>query len=234
MIGTAAALLGSAAIGAGASIYGANKASKASKDAAAQQSAGIEQGINQSQPYYEQGQNFLAPYVQGGQESSELMNDIIGLNGPEKQQRALGMYQSSPSANLLKQAQEEALRQTAGKWASGGGWRSGGAIQDLARRQSDLSLGDYYNWQGLGQGLYNTGANAAGQASNLASGRGNTILGARTGQGLVNASGTIGSANAQLGGMFGANNYLQNFLGKAGQNDWLSQSGGMGTGGGKM
>lgn len=227
-----AASLIAAGIGAAASIYGSSQASKAAKNAAAAQSAGIQKGIDQSQPYYEQGQNYLSPYVSAGQQSNSLLQDITGVNGPEKQQAALAMYQSSPSANLLKNVQDEALRQTAGKWASQGGYRSGGMIQDLSRRQSDLALGDYNNWQGLSTGLANTGANAAGQASNLAANRGNTLLGAYTGQGTANASGIAGAGIVNAAGTLGAGNYLSNFLGKAGQNDFLKNFGGgdVGTG----
>lgn len=232
MIGTAAALLGSAAIGAGASIFGANKAAKSAREAAALQQQGIETGINQSQPYYEQGQNFLAPYVKQGQQTGNLLNDIIGLNGPDAQARALGMYKSSPSANLLENARAEAIRSGQGQFASRGLLRSGALTEDLARRTSDLDLTDYYKWQGLGENTFNTGANAASRASGLAIDRGDTILGARTGQGTAAASGTIGAANANIAGLGGANNWLQYAAGRIGQgNDWWKNGATGGTAG---
>lgn len=224
-IGTGLALLGSAIIGAGSSLYSGNKTADAAKSASRQQSRGIERGLTQSQPYYESAQNYLAPYVGSGQDTGNLLNDIIGLNGPEAQQAALGMYQSSPSANILQDVIANATRQTGGEFASSGLYRSGAHQEELARRLADISLGDYRNWQNLGAGLYNTGANAASRAAGLATGRGADILGARTGQGTAQASGTIGAANANIAGITGATNYLQNFLGKAGQNDFYGMFG---------
>lgn len=218
-----AASLISAAIGAGTSLWGAKKASDAAKDAAAAQRAGIQKGISSSQPYYETAQNYLSPYVQAGTDSLTLINDIIGMNGPEAQQRALQMYQSSPSANILKQVQEEALRQTAGKFAAQGGYKSGSMIEDLSRRQSDIALGDYRNWEDLSRGVFNTGANAAAGAANLASRRGADLIGAYTDIGTTNASGIAGNAGGQIAGMAGVNNYLQDFLNRqSGSNDFSS------------
>ncbi len=247
MIGTAAALLGSAAIGAGASLYSSNKAAKAQKQAgamgadaarqaAAQQQASIDRGISESQPYYQQGQNYLSPYVQAGQQSSDIMNDIIGLNGPEKQQAALGMYKSSPRANLLQQARDEAVRRATGEYAARGMSRSGALTQDLAERTSAMDLDQYGQWENLNSGLFNTGANAASAAGNMAVNRGNTVLDARTGQGTAGALGTMGAANytiggnigasnANMAGMNGVNNWLQFAAGGAGQNDWLKNFG---------
>ena len=211
----------SAGLGIASSIFGGNSAAKSAKKAAAQQEAAIGRGISESGQYYDTAQGFLSPYTEMGTSSASLLQDIIGTNGPEKQAAALAMYQSSPSASLLKTAREEAVRGSIGKYASGGLSRSGAFTEDLARRTSDMDLANYGNWENLSKGLLNTGANAAGQASSLASGRGSDILNARTAQGTARASGTIGGANAQIAGFQGMNNYAQNFLGRASQgNDW--------------
>ena len=225
MIGTATAALVSAGIGAGASMYSANKAAKAASKASGQQVKAINQGIDESGKFYDTAQGFLSPYVDMGTDSASLLQDIIGQNGPERQKAALAMYQSSPSASLLNNARNEAVRSTIGKYASGGLSRSGALTQDLAERTSAMDLANYGNWENLSKGLLNTGANAAGSASSLASGRGSDILNARTAQGTARASGTVGSANAQLAGFQGAQNYLQNFMGKASQNDWFGAGG---------
>ena len=139
---------------------------------------GAEEARGASEGYYREGQNYLDPYVKSGRQSGDLLADIMGYNGPEAQANALRMYQSSPSANLLKQVQEEALRQTAGKRASQGGFRSGAMIEDLSRRQSDLALNDYSrNWLGLASNMYGTGANASGAAANLAQNQGGQVAG---------------------------------------------------------
>lgn len=215
--------------GAGASIYGANKASKAAKDAANMQAAGIERGINETEGLYREGQGYLAPYVQGGAIYGQLLDDIIGVNGPEAQGRALEMYKSSPSATLLNDARAETIRRTDNQFAASGGANSGARITELGKRTADLDLANYHQWQNLPMGMFNTGANAAGTAANLANSRGAQVLGARTGQGTALASGTIGAANANLAGMNTGMNYLQNLLGRASTMDLSGGSRGFPT-----
>lgn len=62
-IGTATALMGAAALGAGASVYGANKASNTQKDAA--------QSAN----------DLIFPYVQGGYSAQNKLLQLLGLGG---------------------------------------------------------------------------------------------------------------------------------------------------------
>ena len=216
-IGTAAALIGSAIIGAGSSIYNSNRAANAAREAGRQQAAGIERGINESGDIYEQGQNYLSPYVESGATYARLLDDIIGTNGPEAQAAALQMYKSSPSASLLDAARAETIRRTDNQFAAGGGANSGARITELGRRTADLDLANYHQWQNLPMGMFNTGVNAAGAAAGLAGQRSGQVLGARSGQGTALASGTIGAANAQLAGFNTANNYLQYAL--RGSND---------------
>ena len=214
-IGTAAALIGSAIIGAGSSIYSSNRAANAARAAARQQAAGIERGINESGDIYEQGQNYLSPYVESGATYARLLDDIIGTNGPEAQAAALQMYKSSPSASLLNDARAETIRRTDNQFAASGGANSGARLTELGRRTADLDLANYHQWQNLPMGMYNTGVNAAGAAAGLAGQRSGHVLGARSGQGAVAASGTIGAANANLAGFNTGTNYLQNLLGRS-------------------
>lgn len=224
-IGTAAALIGSSLIGAGASIYGSNRASRAARDAANQQAAGIERGINETEGLYREGQGYLAPYVERGATYGNLLDDIIGINGPEAQARALEMYKSSPSASLLDAARADTIRRTDNQFAASGGANSGARLLELGRRTSELDLANYNQWQNLPMGMFNTGVNAAGAAAGMAGQRAGQVLGARTGQGTALASGTIGAANANLAGLNSSTNYLQNLLGRASTMD-LSGSGG--------
>lgn len=204
-----------AVIGAGASIYGANKAASTAKSAARQQASGIERGIDESAGFYDEAQNYLAPYTASGEQYRGLMDDIVGLGGQEGSDRALAMYRGSPSAALLEDVKGETFRRGMNTFAaSPQGANSGRTIEDLSRRMSDVTLNDYYQWQGLGKDIYGTGANAANASANLASNRGGQILGARTGQGTAQASGTAAAGLYNAAGMSGAGNYLANALGK--------------------
>lgn len=195
-------------------IFGANTAANATKKAAAQQAKGIQQGITESEGYYNTGQNFLAPYVQSGQQEAKLLQDVQGLNGPEAQAAALAKYRTSPSATLLGDVRDETFRRGMNTWAAQGGANSGRAMEDITRRMSDVTLNDYYRWQDLGSNMYGIGANAAGAAGNLAAGRGRDILGARTGQGTAQGSGTAMGGLLTGAGIAGAGNVLANFMGK--------------------
>lgn len=217
----AASLIG-AALGAGATIFGANKAASTAKSAARQQAKGIQQGIDDSAGFYDAAQNYLAPYTASGQRYADLMDNIVGLNGPGGQTEALGMYRGSPSAQLLNDVKGETFRRGMNTWSAAGGGNSGRAIEDLSRRMSDVTLNDYYQWQGLGKDMYGTGANAANASANLASNRGQQILGARTGQGTARASGTAASGLYSGAGLAGAGNLLGNFLGNKKSTDFLN------------
>lgn len=216
----AAALIGGA-LAAGASIYSANKGADAAEKAARQQQAGIERGINETEGLYQEGQGYLAPYTESGAKYGSLLDDIIGVNGPEAQAKALEMYKSSPSSSLLDGVIEDAVRRTDNQFAAGGNANSGARIEALGRRTADLRLGDYNNWQGLTKGMYDTGAGAAGAAASLANSRAGQVLGARTGQGTAAASGTIAGANANMAGMNAAGNYLAYAAGRPAANDFL-------------
>jgi len=98
---------------------------------------------------------------------------------------------------------------------------------EMYRRNADINLNNYGNWENLLKGFMNTGANAAGQSSGNAMSRGGTVLGAYTGIGQAQADGTLGAAQARNTGNLGAMSYLTNFIGQAGRT-----LGGMNFGGG--
>jgi hypothetical protein len=202
-----------AVIGAGASIYSANQAASSAKKAARQQAKGIQQGIAESEPLYTEAQNYLSPYVQSGQEYAGLMRGVQGLD-EESAASARAAYDRSPSARVLEDTKAETFRRGMNTWGAAGGGNSGRAMEDLSRRTSDVALGDYWKWAGQGMGMYGTGANAANAASNLASNRGQQLLGARTGQGTALASGTAAGGLYSAAGTSAAGNYLANALGK--------------------
>lgn len=221
------ATLGGAAISAGAGIYGANKASQsageagdAARLAAYQQQQGIKKGLRQSEPYYQEGQNYLASHVTAGTQSAELIEDIIGLNGPEAQERARAMYETNPSNVLLQNALAEIARRTGGEFAAAGLGNSGAKATAMWERSAPMVLENFRNWQGLSESAAGRGAQTSSVAANLAQQRGQNVLAARTGQGVAGASGTIGAANADMAGQLASNNYLMNTAGRLSETDW--------------
>ena len=88
-MGIATAIIGSAVLGAGASIASGNKAAKA-QQRAAQQAADVQR------QQYEQTRADLAPYRDMGESAMQPYAGALGLMGPEGYQRALDGYTQSP------------------------------------------------------------------------------------------------------------------------------------------
>src|SRR6185295_11907507 len=85
MIGTTAAIIGAAAIGAGSQIYGASKAASASKKAAATVAA--QNAKNEA---------LLKPYTSAGEGALTSYSNAVGLNGREAKQKFSDDFQTDP------------------------------------------------------------------------------------------------------------------------------------------
>lgn len=203
-----------AAIGGGVSLYNANQAKKSQDRADRTYTARVGEGLNRSEGYYNEGRNDLQPFAQSGQQYGGLIGNIAGLNGASGQADALSLYQSSPSAALLKSTQDEEARRFTNRFAAGGNANSGRLAEELAARNSGLALQDFGNYQGLLTNMYGAGANAAGASANLAANRGNTVLGAYAGMGATGAMTEANKGMIGAAGMNSAGNYLGQALGK--------------------
>lgn len=83
VVGTAAAILGSAALGAGVSMLSGNKAASAASDAAAQ-SAGVQKYM------YDTTRSDYAPYRTVGENALYKMSDLMGVSRPNQPQNTPG------------------------------------------------------------------------------------------------------------------------------------------------
>jgi hypothetical protein len=152
----AAAVIGGAVIGAGATAYSGSKAAGAQKDASAA-------GVAESRYEFDEAKKILKPYVDAGTGSLTAQQDLLGLNGPEAQQKAIAGIQGSPEFASLTQQGEEGILQNA---AATGGVRGGNTQGALAQFRPQL-LSQLINdkFAKLG-GITQMGqASAAGQAS---------------------------------------------------------------------
>lgn len=136
-ISTGAAILGSAAIGAGASLLGGKSSSDAAKKAAkaqlkatkatiAQQERALERQIQLQEPFRETGVNALADY------------------GTASQYTPFGMaqFQADPGYQFRMSEGLKALERSA---ASRGLLESGGTLKDITRFGQDLASQEYTN-----------------------------------------------------------------------------------------
>lgn len=188
---TTAILAGTALVGAGASVYSANKAADAQKKAAGQ-------GVAAQQEQYQQTRADLAPYRDQGTQSTNLMSDLYGFNGPEAQARARESFQSDPGYQFQR---SEGLRAVEGSAAARGSALSGGtmkALQSYGTGLADQSYGNWYqrlaNMQGIGQ-------NAAAQTGNAGSNAANNISNLYGQAGAAQAGGYLAAGNAITGSL---------------------------------
>jgi len=190
----AVAIGASALLGAGASIYSGNKAASAQKKASAQ-------GIDAQRQMYDQTRNDLAPYRDQGAQSTAMMGDLYGFNGPEKQAAARARFQSDPGYEFQR---SEGLRAVEGSAAARGSALSGGAMKALQTYGTGLADQSYGNWYQRLANMQGMGQNAAAQTGNI---------GANTANNVSNLYGQSGAA--QAGGYLAAGNAITGSLGDA-------------------
>jgi hypothetical protein len=186
MIGTTAALLGSAAIGAGASILGSNKAAKASKQAAALQAK-----------QFQETKDLLSPYTGTGQNALETYGNAIGLNGTDKQKDFYDNFQYDPG---FETSLNNALSETMKRYSITG--NTGGNLANaLLKTGQNAIYGQYQNRLSQLGGLVDTGRSAAtslaGAGQQSAATQGNLLSQA----GLYQGQGIQGAGNAISGGL---------------------------------
>lgn len=188
---------------------------------------GYQDAANQMQQYYGQAQGYLQPYAQNGQTAGgNLFGQQAALGDPAalENQWASG-YSESPYAQQMTNKATQAGMNAA---SSMGLMGSSPAINNVQQSAGDIMQSDrqsymndlmqkYMGSVGINQGMYNTGAGAAGEMGQNAMNQGKNMAGA-----------AYGAANAP-GQMFG------NLLGmgvNAGVNYATGGMGGRGMGGG--
>ena len=204
----------------------------AAAQAAAAQTAGIQQGMGVLSDTYGQGRNALQtnytagiqPFLQNIGTANQGMGAIanaMGLNGPQGTQQAYNSFLGTV-APAIQFGSQNVLRNAA---ATGGGTSSGAtqaALQNLAQNQA---MGGWQNYVSNLSPFYNySTANTQG-AGNLYSGLGSALNQNLMGMGnnLASGWGAIGSANAN------ADLAAAQAEQQAGQNIWNTAIGGAGA-----
>ena len=188
---TTAIIAGTALVGAGASVYSANKAADAQKKAAAS-------GIANERQMYDQTRTDLAPYRQVGEKSTALMADLYGFNGPEKQAAAKMQFQSDPGYEFQR---SEGLRAVEGSAAARGSALSGGAMKALQTYGTGLADQSYGNWYQRLANMQGIGQNAAAQTGNIGANTASNISNLYGQAGAAQAGGHIAMGNAITGSL---------------------------------
>ena len=182
---------------AGASVYSANKQSKAAKNAAQSQGDSAQAGIDESNARFEAVQKLLAPFVDAGTGALGAQRNLLGLGGAGAQEAAIAGIANSPQFGALAQRGEDAILANA---SATGGLRGGNVQGALAEFRPQL-LAQLIDQQyaRLG-GLTSVGQNAAAGVGNAGMQTGVNVANLLGQQGAAQAGATLaaGRANAQM------------------------------------
>lgn len=186
MIGTTAALIGSAVVGAGASIYGANKAADAAN-----------KGAKAQAKQFAESKAMLAPYTGAGENALKTYETAIGLRGREEQKGFYDNFQYDPGFETsLNNALSEATRKYSAMGNTGGGLANA-----LLKTGQNAIYGQYQNRLSQLGGLVDTGRSAAtslvGAGQQSATAQGNLLSQA----GMLQGQGIIGAGQAGVSGL---------------------------------
>lgn len=194
-MGIETAIIGSAALGAGASIYGSNKAAKAQTNAA-------NMANSLQWQMYNQQRNDLMPYMNFGKEQlGDLEGRMPFLTSPIQMDQA-ALEQTPGYQFLLSQGMKNIQANAAAR----GLGNSGTAIKAGQRFGIDLANTTYKDQFGMENINRTNSFNRLLEASRLGQSAASGVGAAGTAAGQGMAANTIGAGNAQAGAyMAGAN-----------------------------
>lgn len=207
MTWVAAAIIGGAVIGAGASAYSANRAAGAASDASRRATDAELQMYNQSR-------EDLAPYREAGTGALDMISQLYGIPGADGQapaQRDLSSFYTSPNYEFVR---SEGLRGVTNSRAAMGSGSGGNAIRGAERFAGNLASGEFQNYvdhlfavAGMGSGATQVGVqagqNTANSLANIYTNEGNA-------RGSAYMSGAAGVNSSIQGGL--QNWAFQNYL----------------------
>lgn len=234
-IGTAAAILGSAVLGAAASRSASKTQAGAAQQAADVQKQVADQQVELQREQYRQLREDQTPYRQAGYNALAEMQRTAG-NVPGAFKFGMGDFTADPGYGFRLSEGQKALERNA---AARGGLISGGALKAATRFGQEMGSQEFgnaynraltgyntdvarenqlYNRQAALSGIGQTSTNLVGQAGqNYATGAGNAlgsygtnVGNLMTGAGAANAAGQVGMANAITGGLGTYLNYTNN------------------------
>lgn len=149
------------------SITGSSGISKAKKAS--------DKGFKNAKNFVLQGQekvtSLLAPGA-GYQPAQNALERLLGLAGPQEQEKAFGEYRESPGVSFMRDQGEQSLQRAA---AAGGQLAAGRTLADankFGQGVAEQGFGDFYNR--LAQ-LYGTKLNTAGNLANSYGGTYNSL-----------------------------------------------------------
>lgn len=204
-----------AGIGLGAAdLYANYEQGQASQEAAKIQGKASQAGIDEQRRQFDALQKLLSPFVQSGTSALSAQQDLIGLNGPEAQQKAIAAIQSGPQFSALNQQGQNAILQNA---SATGGLRGGNVQAALSQFSPNLLsqlINDQYTKLG---GLSSMGQNAAAGVGNAGMATGTNIANLLGQQGSAYAGGALAKGATNAGYVNALTGGLGAFMGMGGK-----------------
>lgn len=206
MIGTGLAILGAGALGAGASIWGANKAADAQKNAANQAASAQQQAMDYQKANYEKASGNLDPFIKSGQGANSLLSAAYGLGGDTAlPDSVLARFMQSPDYQFALKGGSQALDNSA---AAKGGVLGGNQIRAQTEYGSGLATQNLQNYFARLSGMSGQGIQAGGILGQIGTGSGNSVGASANNMGnSLMAAGTA-DASGYLGTVKGLNSGL--------------------------
>ena len=103
-------------------------------------------GYNEAKGYLRQGDEYYKPYADRYGAGSEAYSNALGLGGEAGNQSALGMFQSSPLARLMKDNAQQDSQGILRKASAGGMLNSGNTDTDVMSYMAGLYNKTYGDW----------------------------------------------------------------------------------------
>lgn len=205
MIGTGLAILGAGILGAGASMYGANKAAGVQADAANSAAAVQREGQNnalafQKDVYGNQLESYgntkgnLTPFVNNGIGASNVLAGALG-GDPAASASALKTFYNSPDYQFALKGGSDALDNSA---AAKGGMIGGNQMRAQTEYGSGLATQNLQSYFARLSGMAGQGIQAGGALGQIGAGLGNGVVGANASTNIV-GSNNIAQSNMAAG-----------------------------------
>jgi len=173
-------------------LTGAKQAGEAAERGATTQAQAAEKGIAEQRRQFDALVELMSPYVTGGQEAFSQQQALIGLQGPEAQQKAIAGFEESPIFQSLTRQGEQAILQ---QEAATGGLRGGNVQLALSQFRPQVLNSLIEQQYGRLGGLSSIGqSSAAGQAT-AGMQTGTNVANLLANQGAAIAGGQIARGN---------------------------------------
>jgi len=195
MIGTGAAILGSALIGGGTALFGASQSASASRSAASAQVAAADRASATQLQMYNQTRGDLQPFMQAGMGAQNQLSRLYGLNGGRPD---FSGFTQSPDYQFTFDEGQRALNRQLG---ARGQLISGNALKAATRFGQGMASQQFGNYFDRLLRMTSVGQSAAAGTASAGMGAANGMAGAQMGAGNAQAAGIVGGANAWNGAL---------------------------------